>query len=94
MLSSGGKRILGTTALKFDIGTESFTVPAIEYDGSIKKRLNLYFLFDFRSEKANITYRALWLAFGGIATALLDHLQPPRHQVPEVLSLEGRARVL
>ena len=42
--------------------------------GQSEKRLNLYFLFDFRSEKAKITYRGLWLVFGGIATALQDHL--------------------
>ena len=49
--------------------------------GQSEKRLNLYFLFDFRSEKAKITYRGLWLVFGGIATALQDHLQPPRHRL-------------
>ena len=63
--------------------------------GQKGKHLNLYFLFYFRSEKAKITYWALWLVFGGIATALQDRLQPPRHrlhQVPQVLTvilLEG-----
>ena len=63
--------------------------------GQKGKHLNLYFLFYFRSEKAKITYRALWLVFGGIATAFQDRLQPPQYrlnQVPQVLAvihLEG-----
>ena len=54
----------------------------------VNKKNNYIFIFDSILD---------WLVFGGIATALQDRLQPPRHrlhQVPHVLGvihLEGRS---